>query len=355
MRGLYIGSTSAYSGKNMITLGLGLKFQQDGLNLAYMKPVGAQAKQFGDVWGDEDAHMIQQALGLDADPDLVTPILITQDFIHKAFAPGACVDRYPQIKAAYSKLGEGKDLVLMSGSGSFLHSGKYCCLDGVSVIRSLDAKAVIIDRYINEINYDYLLSIREAIGDAMLGCVLNDIPSFYQEELDRNLIPFLRSRGVEVLGVIPHDNLLGGISVEALSSNLGGRLISAAHRGDRVVESFLIGTMQIENFLTHFRKHPKAAVIVGGDRADLQLVAIEGNCSCLILTGNLYPNDVILARAEAEEIPVLVVRDDTYSIAKRMDNLLKRHKFRSPAKFGQSRQLVAGNLDVRAIKAGLGL
>ena len=52
-----------------------------------------------------------------------------------------------------------------------------------------------------------------------------------------------------------------------------------------MVENFLIGTMQVENFLTHFKKHRNSAVIVGGDRSDVQLVALEGDCPCLILTG----------------------------------------------------------------------
>ena len=82
-----------------------------------------------------------------------------------------------------------------------------------------------------------------------------------------------------------------------------------------MVENFLIGTMQVENFMTHFRKHKNSAVIVGGDRSDVQLVALEGNCPCLVLTGNLYPNDIILTRSEVLSIPIVVVRDDTFTVA----------------------------------------
>jgi len=169
------------------------------------------------------------------------------------------------------------------------------------------------------------------------------------------VVPLLNARGAKVLGVIPHDRLLGAITVGNLAQRLGGKLISSGHMSSVVVENFLIGTMQVDNFLTHFRKHPKAAVIVGGDRSDLHLVAIEGQCACLILTGNLYPNDIILARAENAEVPVLVVRDDTYSVAKRMEAALSRQKLRDPIKFSQATHMVATHLDMAAIKQGLGL
>ena len=39
--GLYIGSTSPYAGKNMLSLGIGLRLQKEGLRIGYMKPVGA--------------------------------------------------------------------------------------------------------------------------------------------------------------------------------------------------------------------------------------------------------------------------------------------------------------------------
>jgi hypothetical protein len=355
MAGLYIGSTVPFAGKNTLCLGLGLKFQKDGLSVGYMKAVGAQAAKVGEHWADLDSVTIQQALGQDAPLDILNPILVTQDFIHKVFAVGPCEERTGTILQAYDKLSQGKDLVLVGGSGGFLHSGMYACLDGPTVAKALDIPVIIVDRCDQEVSYDTILVIKDVLGDKMLGCVLNDVPGHSLEEVSNVIVPFLEARGVKVLGVMPHDRLLGAITIQNLTLRLGGKLISAAHMAGTIVENFLIGTMRVENFLTHFRKNPKAAVIVGGDRSDLQLVAIEGQCACLILTGNLYPNDVILSRAENAEVPILVVRDDTYSVAKRMEAMLARHKLREPIKFQQASQLVAAHLDLSAIKQGLGL
>jgi BioD-like phosphotransacetylase family protein len=87
----------------------------------------------------------------------------------------------------------------------------------------------------------------------------------------------------------------------------------------------------------------------------VQLVAIEGNCPCLVLTGNLFPNDIILSRADTLNVPVVMVRQDTYAVAKKMEGLLGRHKMRDVMKIRQSAQLISRNLDFPAIRERLGI
>ncbi|SDN59936.1 hypothetical protein SAMN04488516_103136 [Desulfonauticus submarinus] len=353
MVSLYIGSTSGYSGKNLVTMTLGLKFQQEGYKVGYMKPVGAMPKRVGDKLGDEDALFMQEILGLSEDPEKLTPVVVDHDFKIKAFS-GQCKNLMEKIEAAYQELSKDKDIMLVSGSGS-MYSGRYCNVDGVTLVKKFGFKTLVIDRFDKELNYDYLAVLKDELKDNMLGCVLNDIPNQFMEELNSMIIPFLESKGVKVLGVIPKDPLMGAIKIGDLAKRLGGRIIVANEKADKVVENFLIGTMQVENFMTHFKKNPKAAVIVGGDRSDVQLVALEGNCQCLILTGNLYPNDIIMTRAEVLGVPIILVRDDTFTIAKKMDEILSRVKLRDVIKVQHGTKLVGSLLDFNAIKQGLGL
>ena len=353
MPGLYIGSTSGYSGKNMIIMGIGLHFRKEGLNLGYMKPVGAMPLEKDGRLGDEDAFFVQDVLGLDQPVEDVTPVVVTHDFKVKAFA-GPCGGLLERIAESYGKISQGRDLTLVGGSGS-MYSGKYCCTDGVSVVQRLGLKTVVIDRFQKELHYDTLVVLKEALGDQLLGVVLNDIPPAFMDEVENLIAPFLNSRGIKVLSIIPKDPLMGAIKVADLAERLGGKIISAHNKAERVVENFLIGTMQVENFMTHFRRSKNSAVIVGGDRADVQLVALEGDCPCLVLTGNLYPNDIILTRSEVLETPIIMVREDTYSVAKKMETILSRHKLRDAIKIRQGAELVARHLDFAAIREGLGL
>ena len=352
-KGLYIGSTRAYSGKNMLSVGIGLHLQKEGVNLGYMKPVGAMPADQDKGRGDEDALFVQSVLNLTQPADLVSPVLVTQDFRMRAFA-GHIGDHMPEIAAAYKQLGRKRDLMLVCGTGHTL-SGKYCGLDGIRTVRELKLGALIIDRLHHEVNYDQIMNIKEQLGDNMIGVVLNDIPASFMAEIDSVIRPFLERNNIPVLGVISHDPLMGSIRAHELADGLGGRLVAAQGRADGVVENFLIGTMQVENFMTYFRRNPNAAVIVGGDRADVQLVAIEGNCPCLVLTGNLYPNDIILARADTLNVPIVIVRQDTYTVAKKMEGLMTRHKMRDVIKIRQGAQLTSSNLDFAVIKGRLGL
>lgn len=353
MVGIYVGATSGYSGKNMIAMGIGLKLQKEGYRVGYMKPVGALPQEKNGVLGDADAFFVQDILGLSEDPALVTPVVVDQDFKIKAFT-GKFEDLMPRIKSAYEQISKDKDITIVAGSGS-MYSGKYCGVDGVSVVKALGIKAMIIDRYVKELNYDYLIAMKELLGDQLLGVLLNDIPPVFKEELDTLLHPFMESKGIKVLGKIPSDPLMGAIKVADLADRLGGKIITAQDKSERVVENFLIGTMQVENFMTHFRKSKKSAIIVGGDRSDVQLVALEGQCQCLVLTGNLYPNDIIMTRAEVLEVPIVVVRDDTFTVAKKMEAILSRHKLRDVIKIQHGSQLVSSIIDFQFMKEKLGI
>jgi hypothetical protein len=353
MHGIYVGATSAYAGKNLVALGLGLKLQKDGYRVGYMKPIGALPFKKDGKPGDEDAFFIQDVLGLEGDSSDVTPVVVDQDFMVKAFS-GRTEDLMPRIEDAYARLSKDKDVMIVSGSGS-MFSGKYCNLDGVSIVKRLGLQALVIDRFDKELKYDYLAVMKESLGDKFLGAILNDIPASFTSELTTMLIPFFEQQGIHILGTIPSDPLMGAIRVEDLCERLGGQLITAQDKKDKVVENFLIGTMQVENFMTHFKKSRRSAVIVGGDRSDVHLVALEGACECLIMTGNLYPNDIIMTRAEVLGIPLIVVRDDTYTVARKMEVILSRSKLRDAIKIRHGGDLVASLLDFDHIKEKIDL
>ncbi len=354
MSGLYIGSTTGFAGKNLLSVALGLKFQQEGYKVGYMKPVGTLPKHSDQQMGDDDAFFMQDVLGLNEDLDLVTPVLLTQDLQKKICTQGH-PDLLGKIREAYNKLSQNKDIILICGSGSYLHAGKYCNVAGLDVSRVLKTKVILIDRYFKEFYYDYLISCQEILGDDLIGTVFNCVPESENSTINEMIIPLLERKGIKCLGILPKDPLLNAIKVGDLAKRLKGKIISMPSKSDMIVENFLIGTMQAENFMIHFKKTKNSAVIVGGDRSDLQLVALEGKCHCLILTGNLYPNDIILSRSEALEIPIIVVREGTYPVSKKMENILESIKLRDRVKINHGAKIVNSLLDFQTIKKGLAL
>ena len=355
MTGLYVGSTAPFSGKNLFIAALGLHYKRKGLSVGYMKPVGASpAKDAAtNALLDQDAAFIQQVLGLEQDPGQVTPVVVTQEFLAKAFASG-CGDMMAQVGESFRTLSQNKDLMLVGGSGDLLNSGKYCGLEGTSVARVLGVKTLVVDRYgANGINYDAILAAKEQLGDSLAGCAFTDVPPEHLDEVRGFIQPFMERRGVPVLGMIPRDPFVGGIAIEDLAAGLDATVICSPQATDTIVEDVLIGTMQVENFMIHFQRRTHSAVVVGGDRSDIQLVALEGGCPCLILTGNLYPNGMILSRSETLERPIVVAKQDTYTAVRRIGHVWQQQKFRDQAKIAKGAELVASALDFPALERQL--
>jgi hypothetical protein len=77
MVGVYIGSTTGYSGKNLMAMALGLRFKKQGFKVGYMKPVGAVPRPRGWTARRRDACFSGSA-GLKQNPSLVTPVVVTR-------------------------------------------------------------------------------------------------------------------------------------------------------------------------------------------------------------------------------------------------------------------------------------
>ena len=76
-------------------------------------------------------------------------------------------------------------------------------------------------------------------------------------------------------------------------------LLAQPEKRDELIEHLVVGAMSVEQALPRIRRIPGTkAVITGGDRADMQLVALETATKCLVLTGHLRPVPEVLRRAE---------------------------------------------------------
>jgi BioD-like phosphotransacetylase family protein len=163
--------------------------------------------------------------------------------------------------------------------------------------------------------------------------------------IERRVTPFLTNNGLNVLGVLPNDPILMSASIRELAETLNGEVLCCKHRLDDLVERFSVGAMNVEGALKYFRKVRSKAVITGGDRPDIQLAALETDTRCLILTGNLYPNDIIIARAEERDVPIMVVPRDTLTIVQQVEDIMIRLRIRDKRKIDRAIQLVDEKLD----------
>ena len=355
MQGIYIGSTTPRAGKSLLVFALGVMLQRSGFNVGYMKPLGLYPQKVEERLGDADALVAQEILGQNAEADVVTPVMIPKSLhelsLYTHADPGLCMHR---IKAAYAQLSANRDCMLVAGTAAFPSTGKFCGADGMSITSELNLKTILVERFNqNSFNYDAVLSMRQELGDRLVGVILNDIPETEVRGVTEVLKPYLEARGIPVYGVIPREPGLNALRVAELARGLNGRIVAGNAHSSRMVEGFLIGTMQVENFMSRLRALRGFAVVAGGDRSDLHLAALHGQCPCLVLTGNMNPSELVRSKAEELSVPVITVMDDTYSVAKQMTDILTGKKLRDLHHIRLGIKVIQDSLQFEELKRAL--
>ncbi len=351
---LYVASVSTHSGKNLLCLGLGRRMLNDGLKVGYTKPFGGAPMMVGDVTTDAAAWEINNILELGQSPQECCPVPRTQDLVARTMR-GQTEGLLEKAVETCKALEARSDVVIISGSGT-LASGASCRLDCFSILEALDStKVLLVDRYDTNFFLDNIMLTAKFMRPWLVGVVMNGVEQHLVEPLEQEVIPYLERHQVQVLGWLPHDELLGGMEVEEIKEILGARIISGMDYIHRVVTRFFIGAMQVRHAPRFFQGARDFACIVGGDRPDMQLAAIESGAACLILTGNFYPNDIILSRAEEHQVPVLIVREDTFTVAHKVEHGRHRGSLRGEAKLKRAMELVLERIDFDSLYKALGL
>jgi hypothetical protein len=334
-------------------MGLGHKFKRDGFRVGYVKPVGILPIKVDDTLTDNDAWRIYRALELDDPITDLCPVVLTPDLLVNGYRKDI-KGLMGKITRSFQRLSVNKDIMLVGGYGS-IYTGSIIGVEGLKVIKRLKSKVVIVVKYEGEWIVDYILQARKSLGDKFIGVILNKVALEFMQSVTDYIIPFLKRKDIDVLGILPHDSVVGSVTVEELNDMLGGKLLCGHHRLDSLIEHFLIGAMQVDKAIEYFKKTRNYAVIAGGDRSDIQLSAIESGAQCLILTGDLYPSEIIISRAEEKEIPILVVRDDTFTVAKKLEKLSIRIRLRDKTKVDRGINLVTENVDFPLLYKKLGM
>jgi uncharacterized protein len=343
VRFLLVGSAEAYSGKSSTVLGIAHQLQQKGLDIAYGKPLGTCWSEEKTDSLDEDVRFIVKTLELAENRVRPTLISLTEDAIAKRLE-GTDQTNYQAFLQQYLQV-QGGDLVLLEGPGT-LEEGSLFDLSLLQVAEVVNAAVVLVTRFHPTLLADRLLSAKQRLGDRLLGVLINDIPTDQQSIVSTQTQPFLENHGIPVLGMLPHNSLLGSVSVSELVKQLQAEVLCRSDRLDLMVESLTIGAMNVNSALKYFRKARNMAVITGGDRTDIQLAALETSTNCLILTGHIPPSDTVLSRAEDLEIPILSVDLDTLTTVEIVDRTFGQVRLQEPVKVQCVYQMLTKHFDV---------
>jgi BioD-like phosphotransacetylase family protein len=354
MATLYITSTETFSGKSALCVGIAKRLQSDGFAIGYMKPVSSGERLAAGLV-DEDADFFKQTFGLPDSLGDMNPIGLAPRAV-EAFLDGEDeVDFGGRLSAAYERIAEGRDVVILEG-GSSLREGYLIGLPTPEVARMFEARALVVVKFNDDLQVlDDALTARARLGDSLIGVVLNAIPRQRMPFVQEMVKPALEARGVPVFAILPQERLLLSVSVGDLVEFLSGKVLCCPDKMDELVEHLMVGAMSVDSALSYFRRKPNKAVITGGDRPDIQLAALETSTKCVILTGNLRPSPIILGRAEEVGVPMILVRQDTLTAVEVIERFFGKTRFHLEKKVRRFEEMLADRFDYERLYAVLGL
>lgn len=353
MKTLYITSAETFSGKSALCIGLGLRFRKDGRKAGYMKPVNVKCMVKEGVPYDEDVVFAKEVYEMSEAPDLMAPVALTPAKLEQQLR-GPEVDYQPKLMEALGKLAVGRDVLVLEG-GRSLREGYVAGLPPKKVVELTGAGVLSVIKYDDTLLFDRAMTAQNYFAPHLLGVVFNEVPKQQLEYFHEVVTPFMKRHGITVFGVLPKEELLSAPSVREMAEGLGAEILCSAECGDELVSHLLVGAMSVESALTYFRRKPNKAVITGGDRADIQLAALETSTRCLILTGNIYPSPSVLNRAEELCVPVLLTSLDTLSTIEILEGYFGKSRFHQPQKIERFSQLLETHFDFAGLYAALGL
>ncbi|MDQ6631876.1 MAG: AAA family ATPase [Verrucomicrobiota bacterium] len=356
---VFIAATRQNDGKTTTSLGLLAALQNIYPRIGYIKPVGQRFIEIAEQKIDEDTILMDSVYKLNCPLVDMSPIAVEPDFTRKYLESANYDALARKIKKAFDRVAWEKDFVLCEGSG---HAGVGSVFDlsNAQVAKILGAKVVIVTRGgigkpIDEVALNQALF--EKAGVEIIGVILNQvIPekiNFVADFARRGL----KRRGLELLGVIPHQSILSKPTMASIREELNAEALNESSQ-IHLIEDVVVGAMSANNAIKFFKKG--VLVITPGDREDIILAAGATLCgekkdslAGIVLTGNLRPGDAVLKVIRDLNFPVLLAQNDSYEVASKVHTLIVKTHPDDFEKISLIRDLIAQHVDVQKILSSI--
>ncbi|MFC1592606.1 phosphotransacetylase family protein [Candidatus Omnitrophota bacterium] len=361
MKKLFIAATKQNDGKTTVALGLIANLKERFKEIGFIKPIGQRYLEEDGEKIDEDSVLIErlfESLGTKYSLKDMSPIAVERGFTEK-YILNPDKDRLTAvIKKSFSRIAQDKDLMVIEGTG---HAAVGSIFDhsNSSVAKLLGAKVILISsggigRPIDEILLNK--SLFEKDGIELAGVIINKVLPEKFFKVNRLIRRGLAAKGIDVLGVVPYLPLLSYPSIEQILEETDFKLLWGKESLNNLVKKIVVGAMQPHNALNYLVD--RALLITPGDREDMILAALgyhsskpgKGvHISGIVLTGDFLPDKRVMNLVEQSDIPVLLAKPDTYSVASRIHDLMVKIRPKDKEKIEAVKKIIRKYVDLDKI------
>ncbi len=364
---LAISATDVNEGKTTVTLGLTSYFAERLPKVGFIKPLSWSTVTKGGRTVDRDTLLIDRTCPVHCHIEDMSPVTLKGGFPDEYLVEEARQEKITKVSRAYDRVSDGKDMVVIEGSGN-ASAGESMGFSTAYFAGMFDSKAILVSsggigQPIDEIllNKHYF----EKNGVELIGAIFNKV---YENEMDKVqevARRILEDHDIPFLGAIPYKEDLYEADLLQVVEKLDAQVLHGEENLSQRVGKIGLGAMTPQNAMKYLDE--PYFIITPGDRQDLIFAALTAHLVAredpdkefelrgLMLTGGIMPDENILEIIRRTRIPVLMVEDDSYNAARKMNNMKVSINHRDKEKIAAIKDIVKKRVDVDRIAALLNL
>ena len=325
---LLVASDQAGAGKTSVSLALATLAERSGRAARVYKPFKA-----GD---DDDSETIAQ---------LSNPS--PEGWPRSAGSGGPSADDLSALATELSSGNNGESIDILELPSEFGAAGT------ATVAEALDARALLVIQARGGLSASDVSEWNDALGNRLSGVLVNSVTRYMQTECTESIAPSFADAEIDLIGMLAEDRALLSITVDQIRAGLDGRYVVEEGDINRPVEHFQVGCMSLDSGELRFGLYDNNAVIVRGDRPDIQMPALNASVACLLLTRGVDPIEYIIYEAREEETPVVVVESDTLTTMSLLNDVTTSARMDTPAKVSRFTELLENHADLDRLWSAL--
>lgn len=359
---LFIAATKQNEGKTTLSLGLLSALNELCPPVGFMKPVGQRYVKVDGVRVDEDVALMRSIFNPESGLADMSPVTVgrtfTRDYIRNPNLP----ELEARVLEAMARVAEGKRSVVIEGTG---HAGVGSVFDlsNAHVAKLLGAKVILvtsggIGRPIDEVMLNRSL-FREH-GVDLLGVVLNKVLPHKLDEIAAVVDEGLGRLGIDLLGVLPFEEVLANPTMQQVLDELHGTLLHGEDCLPNEIQNVIVGAMTAHRAIEYI--HRRCLLIAPGDRDDVILAGMsraavgedeQHSVAGMLLTGGITPHRNTMELLRRTQIPVILVDADSYTTASAVKDIKIKIQPLDAQKIAAAQELVRKHVNVGKILACL--
>jgi hypothetical protein len=311
---LFIGSTGDRAGHTLIAWAIARRLLEKGMSIGFIKPFGTDPVHVHGQWTDQDAFLFKQSLNLSEPLERICPYLVSDE----TWRQKGNDEILEELKALAREVSDGKDVVLILGSKHIFFDDAACPIPDVALIPELNAEFVLVHRYrkVSKAIYS-ILSVSSLLRERIRGIFLNRVPPEEIREIQTHLVPSLRTKGIPITAALPEDPVLSFRSLREVGEVLEGQWLWGEELG-RPVGGMTVGATDLTEGLLLFKRAYNKIILLEPTTNSADATAPRPVVG-IVLTGGRSPAPQLLQAAKRANLPLLLVKQDTFPALERLE------------------------------------